>query len=63
VTNVKQIQGLKKTNLIISEGDAKRLKQEDSSSKILKQCRVIVVVSSSVGGIEGALQDLLALWR
>lgn len=63
VTNVKQIQGLKKTNLVISEGDAKRLKQEDTSSKILKKCRVIVVVSSSVGGIEGSLQDLLALGR
>jgi hypothetical protein len=63
VTDVTQIQGLKKTNLIISEGDAKRLKQEDRSSKILKQCRVIVVVSSSVGGIEGALEDSLALGR
>jgi len=63
VTNVTQIQGLKKTNLVISEGDAKRLKQEDTSSNILKQCRVIVVVSSSVGGVEGALQDLIALGR
>ena len=63
LTNIKQIQGLRKTNLVISEGDAKILKQEDSSSKILKQCRVIIVVSSSVGGIEGSSQDLLALGR
>jgi hypothetical protein len=53
VKDVNQVQGLMKTNLVISEADAKEIKDEDASSQILKKCRVIVVVSSSLGGIEG----------
>jgi len=58
ITNVKQVAGLKKTNLVISEGDARDLKKEDASSKILKQCRVIVIVSSPLGGIEGKREGI-----
>ena len=58
VTNVKQVEGLRKTNLVISEGDARTLRKADASSKILRQCRVIVIVSSPLGGIEGKWDDL-----
>ena len=61
VKEVKDAAGLAKTNLLISETDARQLKSEDASSKILKKCRVIVVVSSAVGGIEGGLRPFYAL--
>jgi hypothetical protein len=61
VTHVAQAQGIQKTNLVISESDAKKIKAEDVSSKVLKRCRVIVIVSSSIGGIEGRLLDRMAL--
>jgi hypothetical protein len=60
VKDVSQVQGLMKTNLVISEADAKEVREEDASSQILKKCRVIVVVSSSLGGIEGRLPEGLA---
>jgi hypothetical protein len=47
------LQGLSKTNLVISQKDAMALQAEDSASQILKNCRVIVIVSSPVGGVEG----------
>jgi hypothetical protein len=55
VHKVEDLEGLSKTNLVVSEQDARRLKEEDASTKILKKCRVIVVVSGTVGGIEGRL--------
>ncbi|MBU0483556.1 MAG: hypothetical protein KKB30_03475 [Proteobacteria bacterium] len=61
VQEVKQVQGLAKTNLLVSAADARELKAEDVSSQILKKCRVIVVVSSPVGGIEGGLGQKLAM--
>ena len=61
VKEVKQVQGLMKTNLVISKKDALELKGEDASTQILKKCRVIVVLSSPVGGIEGTIQRFLAL--
>lgn len=54
VKNVEQIRGLTKTNLVISEKDARSLQAEDASSRILERCRVIVIVSSPVGGVEGS---------
>lgn len=63
VKDVTQVQGLRRTNLVISEADAKDLKEEDGSSQILRKCRVIVVVSSSAGGIEGTLPVHLARQR
>ncbi len=57
VKNVENTRGLAKTNLLVSERDAKELKAEDASSKILKNCRVIVVVTSSIGGIESSLRS------
>jgi len=47
------LEGLSKTNLVISQNDALALQAEDSASRILKNCRVIVIVSSPVGGVEG----------
>lgn len=55
VKDVKQAQGLMNTNLLISAADTQELKGEDASSRILKQCRVIVIVSSPIGGIEGKI--------
>ncbi|MDT8335579.1 MAG: hypothetical protein RQ753_07765, partial [Desulfurivibrionaceae bacterium] len=55
VADVQGVQGLAKTNLVISARDAMDLKAEDSASKILRKCRVLVIVSSPIGGIEGSL--------
>ncbi|MBU1712275.1 MAG: hypothetical protein KKD47_04135 [Proteobacteria bacterium] len=60
VKDVKEAQGLMNTNLLISETDTRQLKSEDASSQILKQCRVIVIVSSPIGGVEGKIDRLLA---
>lgn len=60
VTEVKQATGLNKTNLVISNSDAKRLKNQKVQNQILKQCRVIIVVSSPIGGIEGSLSPYWA---
>jgi hypothetical protein len=63
IKNVHQAQGLMKTNLVISEEDARDIRKEDASSQILKKCRVMVIVSSSIGGIEGSLLKHFALSR
>jgi len=47
------VKGLARTNLVISQNDAMALQAEDAASRILKNCRVIVIVSSPVGGVEG----------
>lgn len=53
VKKAQGLAGLSKTNLVISQNDAQALQAEDSASQILKNCRVIVIVSSPVGGVEG----------
>jgi hypothetical protein len=53
VKKVSSASGLMQTNLVVSADDAKKLVQEDNQSHILKKCRVIVVVSSPIGGVEG----------
>lgn len=60
IKDVKKAKGLNKTTLVISEEDAKKLKSQDAAGKILKKCRVIVVVNSSIGGIEGGLPRFMA---
>jgi len=60
VKKAQGLQGLSKTNLVISQSDALDLQQEDSASQILKNCRVIVIVSSPVGGVEGTLPGYMA---
>jgi len=61
VKDAKDVQGLAKTNLVLSAEDAMELQAEDANSQILKKCRVVVVVSSPIGGIEGGLKgDRLA---
>lgn len=60
VKDVKEARGLMNTNLLISDTDTRQLKSEDASSRILKQCRVIVIVSSPIGGVEGKIDTLLA---
>jgi hypothetical protein len=60
VKDVKEAQGLMNTNLLISDTDTRQLKSEDASSQILKQCRVIVIVSSPIGGVEGKIERFFA---
>jgi hypothetical protein len=60
VKNVQQTQGPGRTTLVISAADARALKSESETKQALQKCRVIVVVSSSVGGIEGVLPEWLA---
>jgi len=60
VKNVKEASGILNTNLIISAKDAKELREEDSSSRILKNCRVIIVAAPLPGGIEGMLDSIIA---
>ncbi|MCD6526919.1 MAG: hypothetical protein J7K75_08025 [Desulfuromonas sp.] len=59
VANAQQAKGMARTNLVISSTDATRLRQEDIASQILKNCRVIVITSAPVGGIEGRLSTPL----
>ena len=60
VKSVKHAEGLMNTTLLISAADTQDLKKEDASSSILKQCRVIVIVSSPIGGVEGSIPMFLA---
>jgi hypothetical protein len=60
VADVKDVQGLAKTNLVVSTADAMELQAEDATSQILKKCRVVVLVSSPIGGIEGRLPVRIA---
>lgn len=53
VTSAVQVQGMARTNLVISASDAQRLREEDAASRILKNCRVIIITSAPIGGIEG----------
>ena len=57
ISQAERVSGLNKTNLVISAEDAKRLRAEDAASKILRQCRVIVVSAAPIGGIEGNLHQ------
>lgn len=57
VAKVEDTQGLAKTNLVVSNQDAQNLKKSDDSSGVLEKCRVVVVVSSKYGGIEGHLDN------
>jgi hypothetical protein len=60
VKKVEDLQGLTRTNLVISEKDAQELKKEDAASQILEKCRVIIIVSSPIGGIEAHFAPLFA---
>ncbi len=60
IKEVQNVKGLNRTNLLISENDARELAQEDLSSRILKDCRVIVIISTPIGGIEGSMPSYLA---
>ena len=53
VATAQQVRGIARTNLVISNRDAEQLRREDEASKILKNCRVIIITSAPIGGIEG----------
>jgi len=59
VAKAEGLSGLRKTNLIISEADARKLQAEDNASAILKNCRVIIMSASPIGGVEGRRLDTL----
>jgi len=61
VKKAEGLQGLSRTNLVISQNDALAFRAQDSASQILKNCRVIVIVSSPVGGVEGQLPRYLSV--
>ena len=37
ITDVQEVQGLMKTNVVISESDARSIREEDASNQILKK--------------------------
>ncbi len=47
--------GKLKATLIVSEADAQKIVDADDETGALKECKVVVVVSSEVGGLEGKL--------
>ena len=49
--------GKLKATLIVSEADAQKIVDADDEHGVLKECKVVVVVSSEVGGLEGKLQE------
>lgn len=53
IKSAKGTSGLMRANIIISRKDAEDLEEADEAAKILKKCRVVIIVDSSVGGIEG----------
>ena len=55
VKKAADVQGIFKTNLVISQKDAHALETTDQGATVLKKCRVVVVVSSGIGGVEGAI--------
>jgi len=58
VKNVKDIDGLYQTNLVVSLADAKAIKQANLDSGVLQQTRVVIVVSSAIGGIQSSLETM-----
>lgn len=61
VKKVENAKGLARTNLVVSNADAQALTTEDAASRILKKCRVIVIVNSPIGGVEGSVQRTMPL--
>lgn len=57
VKKVENVEGLARTNLVVSNADAQALAAEDTASLILKKCRVIIIVNSPIGGVEGAADN------
>lgn len=51
VKDVEQSSGLYRTNLVINDRDASDIKMADREHQVLQKCRVIVIVSSPIGGI------------
>lgn len=55
VVNAAGASGKLNANLVISAEDAQKIRELDQSTGALQKCRVVVVVSSEVGGLEGML--------
>ncbi len=51
VKNVEQSSGLYRTNLVINDKDASDIKTADREHHVLHKCRVVVIVSSPIGGV------------
>lgn len=58
--------GALRSDIVVTEDTAKKLREAESSSKVLSDTKVVVVVRSDVGGVEGrrrAVQDAVELAR
>lgn len=55
VKNVEQSSGLYRTNLIINDRDASDIKTADREHHVLQKCRVVVIVSSPIGGVSSQI--------
>lgn len=55
VKNVEQSSGLYRTNLVINDKDASDIKTADREHHVLQKCRVVVIVSSPIGGVGSQL--------
>lgn len=55
VKNVEQSSGLYRTNLVINDKDASDIKTADREHHVLQKCRVVVIVSSPLGGVGSQL--------
>lgn len=51
VKDVEQSSGLYRTNLVINDRDASDIKTADREHQVLQKCRVVVIVSSPIGGV------------
>ncbi|MEZ0328674.1 MAG: hypothetical protein ABWK15_03795 [Dissulfuribacterales bacterium] len=51
VKDVEQSSGLYRTNLVINDRDASEIKMVDREHQVLQKCRVVVIVSSPIGGV------------
>ncbi|MDD3552928.1 MAG: hypothetical protein PHC35_00190 [Deltaproteobacteria bacterium] len=51
VKDAEQSSGLYRTNLVINDRDAAEIKTADREYQVLQKCRVVVIVSSPIGGI------------
>ena len=53
-----EARGTLKADIVVTEESARKIRQAEASSKVLSEGKVIVVVRSDVGGVEGRRRPL-----